>query len=417
MSIINRIRATLSAVRRSVASFSLSGSGEWLREIWGTPTLSKTLVTESTADSVTAYNRAVTLLAETVAKLPFEVYRLEQNGRIMDAAHPVARLLNVSPNAFQTPFTFFSRVVNALMKKGNSYHFIQRDVRGRPVALLDLNNVTVRPYFARMESGERVLMYEIENEDLPVFADDIFHVVGWGDNPYVGKSPVRIHAETLGIDLAITDTQAALYGNRASLGGVLESDMQITNEQKTELAAAWQKQYAGKDNAGRVAILSHGFKFKPIQLNPTDAKVLESKDFLIDEIARITGVPPHKLFKLSDATMNNMEVMNAGFVETVDSICVRIEQEARRKLFAVSEQGAMFVRANLYEISRGDMKSRSDYFHKFLQDGVLSINEVRDAEGFVRIEAGDVWYRPLNMTTVDATGRIAFDPNASDTQE
>lgn len=411
MSILTRVKNIATAIRRSVAAYSLATNGEWLRELFGRPTLSKVLVTESTADSVTAYNRAVTVLSEAVAKLPFEIFRIEGSGRVLESSHPVARLLNVAPSDFQTPFLFYTRIVNALMKKGNSYHFIQRDEQGRPVALLDLNSVTVQPMFVEVD-GTKALMYKIDNESQLYFQSDIFHVVGWGDSPYEGKNPIRVHAETLGLAIAITDTEAALFGNRAQIGGVLETEMQASAEQRKDIAESWTRNYSGAENAGKVAVLSHGYKYRPIALNPVDSRLLESKDFQIDEVARITGVPPHKLFKLSDSTISNMEVMNAGFVETVDSICVRIEQEARRKLFAAAERDSMMVRANLYEIARGDMASRAAYFHSMLQDGVLSLNEVRTAEGFVRIGAGDVYYRPLNMTTVNADGSIAFDPNA-----
>lgn len=410
MSVVKRVQNTVKALRRMVGAFSVSSNGDWWRQIWGHNVLSKVEVTTSSADSVTAYNRAVTLLAETVAKLPFELYRIETNGRVLLTDHPVARLLNVAPNRFQRPFTFYTRIVNALMKKGNSYHFIERDQNGNPVALLDLNSVHVHPYFVEID-GVKELMYYVNGEELPYFADDIFHIVGWGDSPYHGRNPIQVHAETLGIDIAITETQASIYGNQANISGVLETDMSMTAEQQRAILDGWRKEYTQSRNAGKLAILSSGMKFKSIQLSPADAQLLEAKEFQIDEIARMTGVPPHKLFKLTDSTISNMEVMNAGFVETVDSICVRIEQEARSKLFTTSERDVMMIRANLYEIARGDMASRAAYFHSMLQDGVLSLNEVRTAEGFVRVDAGDVYYRPLNMTTVNADGAVAFNPN------
>ncbi len=149
-------------------------------------------------------------------------------------------------------------------------------------------------------------------------------------------------------------------------------------------------------------------------MSPADSKILEAEDFQIDEIARITGVPPHKLFKLTESTMNNMEVMNSGFVETVDTICVKIEQEARAKLFAPQDQLNHIVRADLYELSRGDMKSRAEYWHKMLQDGVVMINEAREAEGFVKTEAGNVFYRPLNMMLVYQAGNVKYDGSSQE---
>jgi len=414
MTITQRISSFLGISKRSSGqSTLLSRPADWLVEVFGLPVRSGAVVSQSTADSVTAYNWAVRVLSESVGKLPFNVYRLEENGRVKLSGNSVDRLLNLRPNSQQTPITFYGRMVTALMKKGNAYYFIDRDNQGNVKQLIDLNSTNVRPFQTIIE-GERITMYDVKGFDLPLYASDIFHIVGWGDNPICGKNPIQVHAETLGISLSTVETKGAVYGNLGNISGVLESDKKIEPDQKRQIANGWREQYVQSKNAGKIAILSEGFKFKPIQMSPADSKILEAEDFQIDEIARITGVPPHKLFKLTASTMNNMEVMNSGFVETVDTICVKIEQEARAKLFAPQDQLNHIVRADLYELSRGDMKSRAEYWHKMLQDGVVMINEAREAEGFVKTESGNVFYRPLNMMLVDQDGNVKYDGSSQE---
>ena len=390
-------------------SFPLS-SGNWL-EWFGNTVRSGANVSNQTADAVTAFNRAVVSLSEAVGGLPFDVYRVDDEGRTKDKNHNIDFLLNVRPNLQQTPFTLRARMVTALMKKGNSYHFIERDATGKPIALIDLNNIPVHP-FQTMLAGRQVTMYDVQGFKMPLMADDVFHIVGWGDNPIIGRNPIQVHAETLGISISTIETKGAIYGNLGNISGVLESDLAVTNDQRRDISKAWREKYAESKNAGKVAVLGHGFKFKPIQLSPADSKVLEAEEFQVDEVARMTGVPPHKLFKLTDATLNNMEVMNSEFTQTVNHICTRIEQEARLKLFDSNEQRFYEVNANLYYLSRGDMKSRSEYWHKFLQDGVVMPNEVREAEGFRSVEAGNIFYRPLNMSIVDADGNTITEGQA-----
>lgn len=412
MGILKRIRNIFSV--RSSTPTAAPLSSKLLMEIFGRSSRTGALVNAKTADSVTTYQRAVQALSEAVGKLPFDVFEVAPNGdRTKTTTSPIYKLLNIAPNRHQTPIIFYSRLVTALMKKGNAYFLIKRDAQSRPIALIDINHINVFP-FEFGDGDEKSIFYDVEGHETPFFSDDVFHVVGWGSHPFLGRNPIQVHAETLGISMATVETKGAVYGNLGNISGVLESDFSLTPEQKRKIVIDWKEQYALSKNAGKVAVLSDGFKFKPIQLSPADSQVLQAEEFQVDEIARMTGVPPHKLFKLTDSTLNNMEVMNAQFVEAVDTICVKIEQEARRKLLPKSQQMKFVIRANLYELKRGDMEARAEYWHKLTQDGIVLLNEARIAEGFKATPSGNVFYRPLNMMVVDENGVSVYSENQKD---
>ena len=47
--------------------------------------------------------------------------------------------------------------------------------------------------------------------------------------------------------------------------------------------------------------------FKPITMSPQDSQLLETRQYQLNEIARIFRIPPHMLGDLSKATFSNLK--------------------------------------------------------------------------------------------------------------
>ena len=98
------------------------------------------LVTPQTAMALPVLQNCVSLLAESVAQLPLEVFeRLEDGSRKSADAHPAYALLKFAPNDWQTPFESREYAQTSLGLRGNAYSFIERNGRGNPTALIPLN--------------------------------------------------------------------------------------------------------------------------------------------------------------------------------------------------------------------------------------------------------------------------------------
>ena len=68
---------------------------------------------------------------------------------------------------------------------------------------------------------------------------------------------------------------------------------------------------------------------------------MEIRKFSVTEVARIFGIPPHKLGDLERATFSNIEEQNIDYViRTLRRWLVRWEQECNRKLIAPLEKSA-----------------------------------------------------------------------------
>lgn len=363
---------------------------EWLNG--GATNKSGELVSNQTALGVSAAWRAISLIAGSVASLPVYVYEITNNGRKALPNHPISRLLNNPNDEFYTGFTFRERIVQNLAGTGNGIAIINYNNAGTIQSL----ELPLKPVRVKIIDG--YLVYVVEGLDKYLFFDDVVHLVGFGDDPFWGKSPIQVHAENLGISLASQSFAATYFGNGGAIAGVLKTDKHLTAQQKMDLAADWKRKYGG-GNTNSTAILDLGFEYKPIGSKPQESQLLEARKFQVEEIARIFGVPLHLLYSLDRATFNNIEVMNATYVQhTLTNYIERIESELNRKLLRNADN--LEIRFNMDALMRGDMNARSDYYNRLFQIAAISPNEIRKAEGLSMYEGGDAYYRPLNMDIV-----------------
>jgi len=92
-------------------------------------------VTARTAMGYPPLWRAVNLIANSVAGLPFDVFRRQRDGgKRVDYRHPAQALLDRSASQFVNAYTFRRTMTTLALLHGNSYASIDR-VEGRPVSL------------------------------------------------------------------------------------------------------------------------------------------------------------------------------------------------------------------------------------------------------------------------------------------
>jgi hypothetical protein len=95
-------------------------------------------VNPDTATTYSAVNGCVRLISETLASLPWHVYRKAPTGRIAEPGHGVQWLLNMQPNPEQTAYVFRRQLLSNYLLWGNGYAEIQQGLDGRAVWLWPL---------------------------------------------------------------------------------------------------------------------------------------------------------------------------------------------------------------------------------------------------------------------------------------
>lgn len=366
------------------------------------------VVSEDTALTNAAVWACVRVIAETVAALPWRVYRKTAGGREAMNSHAVDWLLNNQPNGEQTAFAFREQMMVHALTWGNAYAEIERDMAGRVTALWPLtpDRVCVR----RNAAGE--LVYEVTDADglrSALAAPDVLHLHGLAFDGLVGYSPVRMAARSIGLGIAQDSFGAAFYGNGTTFGGMVEVPATMKAEQIKEMEDYLNAKHRGPDKAFTTRIVANGAKYINPSMPLVDAQFIESRRFAVTEVARWFRVPPHKIADLERSTNNNIEHQSIEFVtDTIVPWVTRLEQEVNVKLFGARAVGNVYTKMAVNALMRGDAASRANFYRTMTQMGAMSINEVRELEELNGIgDAGDEHLVQLNQTTLE---KLVEDP-------
>ena len=354
-------------------------------------------VTVETALNFTAVYACLKVISETVAQISIDVYKKTDNGSETDTNNPIQKIVHSSPNKIMTSAIFFEALTVNILTHGNGFALIKRNNKMVVTSLLLLDPAKVQVSVA--EDGEE-LFYKIEGHEKHYPSADIIHIPAMSFNGMLGKSPLKVHAEAVGLGLAEQEFAARYFANGAVVSGVITRPGTMDMTAAEKLRKSWNKVYGGLKNSHRTAVLDAGMDYKQIGIDPEKSQLIESRKFSIQEISRIYRVPLHMISDLDKATNNNIEHQSLEFAKyTMMPWLRKIEQELNRKLFKTKDVGITYVRFNVESLMRGDIKSRAEFYVKMIQNGVMSPNETRQLEGMNKREGGDIYLTPMNLTT------------------
>ena len=359
--------------------------------------------TSDKALTLTAVWCAIRLLSESVSSLPCSVYTKQANGdKVESTDNRIYNLIKYKPNNYQNKITFFEYIMMCICTTGNSYVQIIRDGGGTPVELIPLN-----PGIVSVVINEGELFYEIDGSGI-LDSSDVLHFKTITEDGLAGISPIDQCKNALDWGLNVEEFGNTFFKNGAKPSSVLSTDRALSETAIDRLKNSFNSSYAQLKNSNSTIILEEGLTFKPISISPEQAQFLLSRQFSIEEVARIFNVPPHMLKDLSKSSFNNIEMQSQEFVTyTLMPYITRIEAEMNYKLFRTNEIGNTFIEFNVNGLLRGDVKSRTEAYKTAITNGYMSINEVRQKENLNSIEGGDKHFMQLNMTTIEKIGEDA----------
>ena len=329
--------------------------------------------------------------------------------------NPLYHLLHDEPNPEMTSFVFRETLMTHLLLWGNAYAQIIRNGKGEVIALYPLmpNKMQVD----RDENGKLYYTYNrsdteaktMEGITVRLEPRDVLHIPGLGFDGLVGYSPIAMAKNAIGLAIATEEFGSKFFANGAAPSGVLEHPGTIKDP--TRVREAWQSQFGGSGNSGKVAVLEEGMKYTPISISPEQAQFLETRKFQINEIARIFRVPPHMLADLEKSSFSNIEQQSLEFVKyTLDPWVIRWEQSLSRSLLTPDEKKRYFFKFNLEGLLRGDYQSRMNGYAIARQNGWMSANDIRELENLDRIpseQGGDLYLINGNMLPLNRAGAFA----------
>jgi HK97 family phage portal protein len=370
----------------------------------GNRTPSGIRVTADNSMACSAYTACIRVISDAVSSLPLHVYeRLANGGKAKAPANPVYRLLHMQPNPWQTAQEFRDWMTGMYLHYGASYAEIRPGARGAISELWPLHSSRMEA--ERLEDGRLRYRYKEPSGKVTTYSQDQIFALRFTTEDGIKPIPTyKIFQNAIGLAQALEAHGSTYFGNGARPGIVLESDNPIPAEASERLREQWERMHRGPDRAFRTAVLPNGVKAHELSGSNEAAQFLETRQYQVIEICRAFRVPPHMIQDLTRSTYSNIEVQGTEFVQH----CLlphlkRWEAAISRDLIVDDE--TYFAEHSVSGLLRGDHASRSAYYVSALQNGWMTVNEIRELENLNPIgPQGDQHFVQLNMTTLDKVG-------------
>lgn len=358
------------------------------------------------------------VLSETFASVPFILYKkgTDQKEREPTNDLPLYDILHFQPNGEMSPFSFKESMMMSMNLGGYTVSERLLNAKGELVGLYPYpyNMVTIG-----RDKDTNKLTYTVKNgtQQKILTRDQVFHVPGPSLDGIHGLSPISYASSAIRLGLTYEQFGVNLFQNGANPSGAFKSPNELSEPAFNRLKAELKEKHTSVKNAGTPMLLEGGLEWQQFTVNPTDAQLLESKNFQIEDICRIYRVPQHLVNKLDRSTNNNIEQQSLEFVMyTMLPYFKRYEEAINMQLLtpAQRKQG-YFGEFKVDGLMRGDSAARSAFYASGRQWGWLSVNDIRRLENLSSVADGDIYLQPSNM--VEAGSNQANAVNAKVLEE
>jgi HK97 family phage portal protein len=338
------------------------------------------VVSEINVFASTAILSAVTLLADSVSSMPIDIIKRKPN-QIQKLSTPSVFQY---PNDRQNMFEFLHQLMATLALNGNAYIYAPRGSNGLPVEMRNISPAQVKKI---VQTDTGTYIYTIGREQ---FSSDDVKAVHWllMPNQLRGVSPMEALRNTIGTGLAMDRFLAQFYGEGATPSSVLETDGAITPEQAQQIAQNWEQAHY---KHRKPAVLQGGLKWRSITTSAADMQMLEHKESIIRDIARVYRIPLHLIIGTGGDTQTytNLEGTGAAFYKYTLLGWVRRLETTLSEFLPYNQE----VRFDATEFLRADLMTRVQAQTMQIANGSLTPNEAREIENREPYDGGDTFVR------------------------
>ncbi|HAO77826.1 MAG TPA: hypothetical protein DCQ92_02400 [Verrucomicrobia subdivision 3 bacterium] len=389
---------------------------------------------------------AVSILAQTVAQIPFRISRVA-GGRAKkvralrgsgDPRHlafsrkalgedivdcgDVVDLFN-QPHPTMDAQTFFEMLVSWMMLRGE-FFVLPLDAADQPVDLSERNPrvqrlLTLNPeMFWHVVQGFDLVAWRYTGSPLmsPLPSEMLVPsevVVSKLPNPYLfwrGLSPLTTAMPAAQTDFAGAQYLKGLWLNNADTGVIVTTDQILADDQRRAIESALRERKRKAGTPDRPLFLFGGAKVEKPTLSMLDMQFIATRDFLRQEIFAIFKVPQTLAGFTADlndgGAGGSLDAQKASFIEsTIGGLCARIETAFARVVKTFGDDLVGWFDIDSLPIMQAARRARWDTGSKMFAMGVPinDVNENLDL-GLPEYPWGGKSFLPFNLQEVSADG-------------
>jgi HK97 family phage portal protein len=350
--------------------------------------------------------RAVNIIADAVAGIPWKLYRKMADNRDVEIEQaPILDLLK-RPNPWMGEKDFFAQFVQYLQLSGNTFVRSAGPMSGmnpkelyllRPDRINILNGdcggiggVCPEDY------GGLIYEYTCGKEKERLDLRHFHHTRTF--NPLCdlwGLSPLQPASSSIDQLNEALQWNVSLLKNSASPSGVLSSENNLSDEQISRLKEQMEQKYQGVWNSGRPFLLEGGLTFSPMGMTPKDMDWIEGTQLATKNICLTLGVDPSLMGDSKNKTYANYrDAEKSLYVATVIPLLEKIRDDFLNSW--------LLPRFNMgdnvyfqYDIESIEVlsESRTEVFNRMIDGvkaGIITVNEAREELGYSELDQDDM---------------------------
>lgn len=386
-------------------------SAPFWRGFFGSSTNSGDVVNYDRAMQLDAVSACVNLIQNAMSTLPCDVY---EGGKKVDSQDELYLLLDKRPNMDNTAPEFWAMTALCLCLDGN-FFAEKKYVGSRLVALEPLHPLAVdvkrddrnNRYY---EVTERANSSSRAGLKRKIAESRMFHVRGSlipGCDR--GMSPIEMARNTVGNALAGERVSGKMLKDGLLPSLIISADQVLKPEQRAQIHNVLQE-FTGAEKVGGVLPLEGGMKPYPLNINPRDAQMLETRQYSVEQICRIFGVPPVMIGHAANGTTtwgSGIEQLILQFYKScLLPLTEKIEAAIYRDILDEITRKTRKAKFNFDSYLEGDSKAQIEYLSKSVSGGIMTPNEARKKKDLLPLPGGDVLIVNGTMTPLDKIGEI-----------
>lgn len=346
------------------------------------------------AMTLPAVSGAVDFISGVIASMPVCLYRVKK-GNVERVDDVRATMLNGDTGDTLDGFQLKKAMVEDYLLDKGGYCYIERS----------RNDVMGLYYVATGNVSININSDPIHKDFDILVGSDIykpFEFVKLLRNTKDGASGVGLTAEvSKALEAAYQTLLYQLYlvksgGNKK---GFLKATRKLGQEEIDILKNAWRNLYA--NNSENVVVLNNGLEFQEASNSSVEMQLNESKKTLEDEIDNI--------FHIKDD-------FEETFKFAIYPIIRAFETALNRDLLLESEKKRYYFAFDTKEVIKANIKERFEVYQLAKQCGLMTINEMRQAENMNAVDGMDILNLGLDSVLYNTqTGEI-YTPNTDSTK-
>ena len=336
--------------------------------------------------SIPGVVRSTSLIVDTLATLPWHVYRgdtermrtpdwitdpqaLRLDGRVIDPSEVHETRMSA--------VDFWGQWLQSALWYGDG--FVYAPSRDEVTGALKPPMWVLHPADVDLRDGR----YWVS--DIELAPGSIVHLRG--QLPIVegrGTGVLQRFAAELGLTQTLRDYMAGAFGSGVPAGYLKVLNPQITQDQADLLKDRWMAQHGGRRS---IAVLNATTEFHPLTWSPVELAAADFARITLGQIALMFGLPAYLLGAPTDSsTYANVESRMIELYQlTLLPWIGRIEAVLDAQLPRGTE-----VRIEIDGLLRADTKTRFETYAIALDKGILTVDEVRALEARPPLEGAAV---------------------------